>query len=355
MEVKDIENLAITSKRRKSIVLLTEKQLSDITLQSGVMLNHCILYREVNFETPSMKIFQYNPQKEQLNAFALHKITSDSMNGNMILYKDASSVLESCCNSLMDDVLWFHITDRDILPLVFSHFRVHPVARNAFYDNLPRTTFNFFDKHTMLCTMTTFCLQDDGIICTIKVFIYICNNIVITQERRSHAVLKEANQPILANKSSNSLTTNKVAATPTSAQKPSGSTVRASNVHEREILGTGPNPECNVYTGRVYGSLYTQLQDKYALNQVSEVGSSFLLYITFRTMIDMTTPVINFYSNQQLMLHDTIHVRESQPTHSEGNDILDRIDFIKSGIQIMENLVDRATKGLISAEVCIYD
>lgn len=345
MEVKDLEYLTNEISGRKTILNDASKLSIDVTLQSGMMLNHCILYRELTFDAPPKKDFSYSKDRANDTAFVLNVVDNCKILEDHVTFSSAISTVENTINRDPSEVVWIHVSDREVLPLIFAKFNVHPVAVTTFYDNLPRTTFNFIDADTFLFSMTTFCLQEsDGVICTIKLYLYRSKNVLITQERRSHAALKEVSISRTPNQDNSSKS--KVA--PGSLGK------SASSVQENEILNVStinPQNSMRVFRGRAYAALRVAINDERILSAIDTFGSVYICYIAMREMIYLTTPVINFYSIQQLKLHDSIHVRDSQPTHSEGNAILDKIDFIKSGFQLMENLVDRCAKGLTNVEV----
>jgi magnesium transporter len=123
--------------------------------------------------------------------------------------------------------------------------------------------------------------------------------------------------------------------------------IRASHVTEAETKEHDDGSNIGPYSGRVYLDLKQKLSSMSAWNQLTERGVSYILYELIYTMLEMTTPVISFYSQRQLALHDSVYVREEPPTHTEGNLILDRVDFIKAGFQLMENLTERSTLCLV--------
>jgi hypothetical protein len=398
------------------------------TLQSGMMLNHCILYREISFKTFHLKAFgftkdienktayiaiSYNPNgslKETIIPFnqAINHINSilslqSSSSSSALIEEVTGGVGEespreevhstlthshSHHNNLAQNFIWIHLVDKQCLSLLVKKLAMPSIAINAFMDVIPRTTFNVFKDQSVLLTVTSFCRHDDGIICSVKVCCYIKKNVIVIQERRTHASIQEISDALSLDRASSpnplgppsssstnpfdqvhSSSTNRTAPRNhhrlSEAQTSLGTSLRhvlhslrASHVTEAETkeANDGPNQsEGGPYSGRVYVDLKQKLSSLSAWNQLNDRGVSYILYELIYTMLEMTTPVISFYSQRQLTLHDSVYVREEPPTHTEGNAILDRVDFIKAGFQLMENLTERSTLCLVGNREKLMD
>jgi Mg2+ and Co2+ transporter CorA len=334
----------------KEVIVVSETE----TLQSGMMLNHCILYKELSFKSSNLKPFGYSQDDQSSPAYILHKIHDSKRSEKTVPLKDAPTFLPS----IGEGFNWIHVIDKRCLPLIAAKYDMHPIAVKSFLDTLPRATFNFFGK-SMLYTATSFCKHIDGIICAIKLYMYICDDVVITQERRTFATVQEI-------KTSENVKNKPSASTFQKAENQKGKslrnvlhTMKASHVMESETRDKY-HDDCSIdqygsYNGKIYKDMCERLSGPIALQQLHKHGSPYFLYETAYVMLEMTAPVISFYSQRQLRLHDVIYVREQPPNHAEGNAILDRVDFIKSGFQLMENLIDRSTNCLIENKDKIVD
>jgi Mg2+ and Co2+ transporter CorA len=410
------------------------------TLQSGMMLNHCILYREISFKTFHLKAFGFTKDLENKTAYiAITYNPNGSLKEtiipfgqaishiNSVLSPQISTTSSSSClmdptdddggrsgdqsplevhstlnhshshgNTLSKNFIWIHLVDKQCLSLLVKKLSMPSIAINAFMDVIPRTTFNVFKDQSILLTVTSFCRHDDGIICSVKVCCFIKKNIIVIQERRTHASIQEISNALStlsspkgggAGSSPNPLSPHSISkpfdfapsGSPAGSHRSTNATgprsrhrlseaqsslgtslrhvlhsLRASHVTEAETKeatdgphGDGSGNGNGPYSGRVYVDLKQKLSSLSAWNQLNDRGMSYILYELIYTMLEMTTPVISFYSQRQLTLHDSVYVREEPPTHTEGNAILDRVDFIKAGFQLMENLTERSTLCLV--------
>lgn len=367
-------------KRRISAILETQdlefdhgknqkSELSDNEiLQSGMMLNHCILYRELNFKMDSAPApFGISKADDMKPGIMMHHFDGNNMLvEKKITFADTKDFFRNEFPTI-DGFVWLHMTSKKILPLVFKEFNMHPIVVKSFMDTLPRTTLNFFDEDTAMITMISFCRQPEGYVCAKKLFLYIKGDVVITYERLTHAEIKEIadETPTLVPSSapaplkkalSMKPNTHQVAVMKEQEESPRPNQMTAAvqpedNTSDAPLVGrtisVGGLKSHSNYTGRAYTDLSDRLQSPLVQHQLRTVGASYILYEALYVMLEMTTPVIAFYSKHQLRLHDTVNVRDREPTHSEGNAILDRVDFIKAGFQLMENLIDRSTKGLV--------
>lgn len=96
-----------------------------------------------------------------------------------------------------------------------------------------------------------------------------------------------------------------------------------------------------------YAHLSKNFKKPHFCQSIKQYQCMYIFYELTQVMCDVTMDVVQFYSKQQLKLHNTVHVREDQPTHTEGNEILNTIDFIKAGFQLMENLINRGAETLL--------
>ena len=338
----------MSNKRRMSSVLhMEERDFAQTnvvvcseaeTLQSGMMLNHCILYKELSFKAAVPKSFDFLEGEAHQPAYVINILDKDGRKEHTVTLEDAVASLPP----IGEGICWIHIIDKKCLSLVAEKYNMHPIASRAFLDTLPRTTVNFFDKTSFMCAMTSFCKHTDGMICIIKFYMYIRGSIIISQERRTFALSPPTPHPSIPSQD-------------TSQRNPSLHnmlhTTKASHVVEREnssqLLSSEDHRGGGRYQGRVFADICIRVQNTSTLTQITKLGASYFLYEVAYVMLEMTAPVISFYSQRQLRLHDVIYVREQPPNHTEGNAILDRVDFIKSGFQLMENLTDRSTKCLI--------
>lgn len=349
MEVKDLELLQNPAPIKPGPDDKdAEETRNEFTLQSGLMLNHCILYRELSFETPSLNLqaADYFPTtKLNLTAFIASHIQNKQVTEEAIHFKSAQEYLSTKVSGHLQNsqsILWIHVTDIAIVPLLFATCHAHPLALKTFYDNLPRTTFNFFDKNSFVCSISSFSLEENGVICALKLFIYIKDNLIITQERRTHAALKEL---ILQEGQPSSPRLIKNSGSPHSNEEEKNGVSKMSNEQMMDVV-----PRVSAYNGRIFSKLKEVMTNSTTHTRLENEGVAYVIYEAFVLMLDITTPVVNFYSTQQLKLHDTVHVRETPPTHSEGNAILDRVDFIKAGFQLMNNLIERCTTCLLDSK-----
>eukprot|EP00602_Paraphysomonas_sp_CaronLab_P011896 CAMPEP_0185040214 /NCGR_PEP_ID=MMETSP1103-20130426/38007_1 /TAXON_ID=36769 /ORGANISM="Paraphysomonas bandaiensis, Strain Caron Lab Isolate" /LENGTH=302 /DNA_ID=CAMNT_0027579419 /DNA_START=478 /DNA_END=1383 /DNA_ORIENTATION=- len=205
----------------------------------------------------------------------------------------------------------------------------------------------------MLATITSYCQHEDGIICAVKLFMYMCESVVITQERRTYAAMKEVYTDDSGSGAGSIITDDaklslKHHRSNAMSLRNVLHTLKASNVREEEskeqhhTAGT-----TGAYTGRTYQDLCSRINSAPVIQEIERTGPAYFLYEACYVMLEMTAPVISFYSQRQLRLHDMVYVRERPPNHVEGNAILDRVDFIQSGFKLMENLTDRSTKCLV--------
>ena len=78
------------------------------------------------------------------------------------------------------------------------------------------------------------------------------------------------------------------------------------------------------------------------------IGTPYLIFECSLAVLESMLPVLNYYSLKQSDLHDSFLFRDHELTHTEGSNFLVRMQFIKAGLQLMQNLLDRSYK-------CLYD
>lgn len=177
---------------------MTEMQKDDTdaaTLHSGMLLNHCILYRDFSFLAKEFVPFIMTDEMSSQRCCIYLYMKENSIIEEIITYDKVHALFDKIKDST--DFRWIHILDKSLIPLIIEKFSLHYLVYKAFDDSLPRTTINFMEDGCC-SNFTTFCKITDQnsikTIATIKTYIYIHKLFAITMERRSYASDKTSDE-----------------------------------------------------------------------------------------------------------------------------------------------------------------
>jgi hypothetical protein len=246
-------------------------------MQSGMLLNHCILYRDFTFSFPEAKPFEITNINKNYNAFIYFYIKDNKLNENIITFENAEAKLIEL--SASTEFIWIHILNKHIISLICDKFTLHHLVSKSFMDPLPRTTINFFDNGLM-STFTTFCKLPNimNVIGSIKTYLYINSNLVISLEKRSYATDFDS-QTNNNNDINNDTALDRQISNPTDSNKK----IIGAKIIEDEQMSTTLDDQ----RGIAFTILANNLKKSYGPKFIEKYGANYLLYELCHIMIEV--------------------------------------------------------------------